>query len=268
MISASTSMVSMMMLSFQCASQHDQNYITWIYCTFLMMVLNIMSQLTVNCQIIAAECVCVNFVFVAAHRKESFLDKHLQKCQLHSAQRVRMPEVYEEKSYFTKIECQERLPFIIYADFESILEFSNVQDRDISKPWTERYETHIPCSFGMHTVSSDKRFYSPPKICFVEDSAERFIDTVQREARIIRKYLKTKIPMKRLTPEAWRNYNTAPSCRICKKELTEASRRVRDHNHLTGKFRGAAHSNCNYNINPSQDTRPIFPSAVCTIIGD
>ena len=56
--------------------------------------------------------------------------------------------------------------------------------------------------------------------------------------------------MKRLTPEAWRNYNTAPSCHICKKEFTEADRRVRDHDHLTEKFRGAAHSNCNLQYQP------------------
>ena len=40
-------------------------------------------------------------------------------------------------------------------------------------------------------------------------------------------------------------FNAATECHICGDELGED--RVRDHCHLTGKFRGAAHESCNVN---------------------
>ena len=38
-------------------------------------------------------------------------------------------------------------------------------------------------------------------------------------------------------------YHNSTDCHICNKELGED--RVRDHSHLSGKFRGAAHDVCN-----------------------
>ena len=36
-------------------------------------------------------------------------------------------------------------------------------------------------------------------------------------------------------------------CHICKKPFKAGEEKVRDHCHLTGKFRGAAHTRCNLN---------------------
>ena len=41
----------------------------------------------------------------------------------------------------------------------------------------------------------------------------------------------------------WKEYFKKSNCTICKGPLTGET--VRDHDHLTGKFRGAAHSQCN-----------------------
>ena len=39
------------------------------------------------------------------------------------------------------------------------------------------------------------------------------------------------------------DFKTAKCCHICKLELT--TKRVRDHDHQTGKYRAAAHPKCN-----------------------
>ena len=53
------------------------------------------------------------------------------------------------------------------------------------------------------------------------------------------------------TEEDKRNYDKATKCHICGKdgfvEGDEKKNKVRDHCHLTNRFRGAAHAECNRN---------------------
>ncbi|XP_058790457.1 uncharacterized protein LOC131663808 [Phymastichus coffea] len=44
-----------------------------------------------------------------------------------------------------------------------------------------------------------------------------------------------------------RTFQTARRCHICNQYFQDNQKRVRDHCHLTGKFRGAAHNHCNLN---------------------
>ena len=41
------------------------------------------------------------------------------------------------------------------------------------------------------------------------------------------------------------NFKTADKCHICNQKYTEKDTRVRDHCHVTGKYRGSAHQHCN-----------------------
>ena len=51
-------------------------------------------------------------------------------------------------------------------------------------------------------------------------------------------------------------YDNSTNCHICNEELGED--RVRDHCHLSGKFRGVAHEVCNKKIQGSN----LFPSCI------
>ena len=42
-------------------------------------------------------------------------------------------------------------------------------------------------------------------------------------------------------------FSNATQCHICKGDTTSDDILVRDHDHLTGQFRGAAHQSCNLN---------------------
>ena len=48
------------------------------------------------------------------------------------------------------------------------------------------------------------------------------------------------------------------SCWICKKLIDNDEEKVRDHSHVTGKFRGAAHRNCNTNFQLTKKVPVIF----------
>ncbi|XP_070170813.1 uncharacterized protein [Polyergus mexicanus] len=53
--------------------------------------------------------------------------------------------------------------------------------------------------------------------------------------------------MTNLTSDEWERFVNATRCSICEKPFELGDARVRDHCHLTGRYRGPAHSNCNLN---------------------
>ena len=63
----------------------------------------------------------------------------------------------------------------------------------------------------------------------------------------LQKNLTKKISMKRLTQEQWWEYKNTIKCSICTKPFKSADKKVGDHDHLTGGYRGPAHNTCNLN---------------------
>ena len=55
-------------------------------------------------------------------------------------------------------------------------------------------------------------------------------------------------------------FQQSNSCWICKKLIDNDDEKVRDHCHVTGKFRGAAHGSCNINLQSSKKVPVIFHS--------
>ena len=66
-----------------------------------------------------------------------------------------------------------------------------------------------------------------------------------------------------MTAEDIKDFEEATECSICGKQL--GPDRVRDHDHMTGKFRGAAHNRCNLQyrmlkkFNPEEDEAFVIP---------
>ena len=59
-----------------------------------------------------------------------------------------------------------------------------------------------------------------------------------------------------MTAKDEEKFHKAKECHICDKRYTEKDIRVRDHCHITGKFRGSVHQDCNLKlrINPEDIT--------------
>ena len=177
-----------------------------------------------------------------ACKTKDILDRHVERCQLHGAQRIKLPEKNDAKGYdkvkFTKTEYQLCLPFVIYADFESIWK-KHVCKNDLARSWTLKYQSHEACGYGFYTVCSDKRFHRAPELYHGPDSAEKFLDHIINEATELRALLNKKMLMKKLTAEQQCEYNTTHICHICMKNIKPDEKKVCDHDHLTGEYRGA-----------------------------
>ena len=84
-----------------------------------------------------------------------------------------------------------------------------------------------------------------------EDAAEKFVRDLQREDKqLFEEYIATPKPML-LTVTELRSFNNTTTCHICTKPLGDD--KVRDHCHIEGRYRGAAHNECNlmYRISKS-----------------
>ena len=57
----------------------------------------------------------------------------------------------------------------------------------------------------------------------------------------------------KMTEEDEKDFQKAIKCYICKQQYTDKDIRVRDHCHITGKFRGSAHQDCNLKLRIKPD---------------
>ena len=116
-----------------------------------------------------------------------------------------------------------------------------------SKSFTNQYQQHVPCGSCIFVKSRDGRYFEPPQVNIGDDATEKFLDQVLAAATICRQHLVNKISMKWLIQEQWREYNNATNCSICAKPFMSEDKKVSNHDHLRGEYRGPAHNACNLN---------------------
>ena len=182
-------------------------------------------------------------------------DEHEQECFAHNGQKLVFPD--DDSVGFDNVFKQVEAPFRVYADFESILLPINDEIPEDERKKTTKYQEHIPCAFAYHIVSSIPGLEFKPRLYFGEDAPEKLLDELKNVyEEKIRPFIETDVEMV-FDKEAEEKYDAATDCYICEKALNED--RVRDHCHFTGKFRGAAHSNCNlqYQISKKNYKLPI-----------
>ena len=61
-----------------------------------------------------------------------------------------------------------------------------------------------------------------------------------------------------MSPEENERFELTNICWICGKLIEVSDNKVRDHCHITGKYRGAAHYSCNINLNITKKVPAIF----------
>ena len=112
-----------------------------------------------------------------------------------------------------------RLPFVMYADFVSVLGNQSGFVHTTDKSWTEKVERPVPCGASLYIKSSDDRYFRGPEIFRGEDSVEQFLDAIMVATNEIRNILKNKTPMKQLTQHQEEDFNNAEKCHICERSF-------------------------------------------------
>lgn len=177
--------------------------------------------------------------------------------------------------------------------FKSALYKIDTSKPDPKKSFTTKklIYLHRPYGFTIYLVSriSNEHFEPIYYRAKTEDELENVLEKLFSKLEKISKFIahkynsKNQIPMN-LTEEKELNFKNAEICHICERELkydieddisnegdeadigefydpdviiNERYKKVRDHCHLSGKCRGAAHNECNMNLKLPQNI-PIF----------
>ncbi|XP_033746976.1 uncharacterized protein LOC117332202 [Pecten maximus] len=176
--------------------------------------------------------------------KERILNDHISYCREHGTKKVKLPSEEDKWLFYKDVRKQLKVPYIIYADFESFQVPIHGCEVDPQKSHTEKTTQHIPSSFAYKVVGLTKETSNNPVIYRGPDVAENFIECMLREQEEIEQRFKHVEPMI-MTGCDWQSFKSATICHICGKGMGDD--RVRDHCHVTGAFRGAAHNECNTN---------------------
>ena len=84
---------------------------------------------------------------------------------------------------FKKFERKIKSWFMSYADFESILLPEVKWKQNLDESYTNKYQKHLPCSYGCELVHVDDKLSKPFNPNLGEDAVYNFINSMVREKR-------------------------------------------------------------------------------------
>ena len=182
---------------------------------------------------------------------EEVLNNHKNNCiQINGTQAVKMPDKNNNTLKFNNFHKQQPVPFVIHADFEAITEKISNHQQNNDKSYTEAYQKHIDCGFGYKVVCCyDDKYTQPLKIYRGEKAVYTFLEYMLDEVKYCKNIIKKEFnkPL-RMTKEDEEKFQKSDECHICSKKFTDEDIKVRDHCHITGKYRGSAHQECNLQL--------------------
>ena len=183
---------------------------------------------------------------LSSYTSENMLMKQKEKCGDDNKTVIRTSN--ESHLYWKKHFHKNPLYFRIYADFEA----DNEKDNSFIGNKTTNIYKQNPILNGYHIVSEledilKSDYYKSP---LSYNNIDWFVDEVIKLENKMAFYFKNNNKDIFMTEENEEGYRINNICRFCEKNIE--SDKVRDHCHLTGKYRGPAHSICNINVTQDQ----------------
>ena len=179
--------------------------------------------------------ICLNCL-QGFHSEES-RNKHFECCIDHEAVRI---DIHKESSFmrFRSGQYQFKVPFIIYTDFEAILQVSEEEtDPDPLSSYTRDINHHVPSGFCTYNTFAYREVDDPLRLYRGKDCVDVFFNHIEEEAKRLHHIFPEKL-MELLMPEHCREFSRVRGCHICLEYFEPWDETVRNHCHYTGKYRG------------------------------
>ena len=189
---------------------------------------------------------------------ERVLANHVNNClTINGNQAINMPKQGENILRFNNFHKQLPVLFVIYADFEAIAKkvqgckhSEEMENEKNKRSYTEAYQTHKDCGSAYKVICCYDDKYSKPIQTYRGENAvykfmEKMLEEVEYCKAVINKHFNKPLVM---TNNDEQRFITMDGCHICGEKYTEKDVGVRDHCHITGKFRGSSHQECNLKL--------------------
>ena len=175
-------------------------------------------------------------------RSKTALKNHVDLCKDNEFAKIELPNDENNFKKFKPGAKSLKMNTAIYADFELILFPCE----------TNKNNKHVACGYSINIVDNHNNT-SKQTYYHGVDAISNFCKEIRSIAYKKISFFKRQII--ELTLEEQKGYDGARYCHICKKVFGDKKkhRKVRDHNHYTGKYRGAAHSICNLRYSTEKD---------------
>ena len=150
-----------------------------------------------------------------------------------------------------------KAPVVIYADFETLIEkYQNIHHNEGDSSTTKLAELP-PCSFKFNVVSDYPQLNMGHTMFRGENAAFEFMQKLVKVGDDIRNVLDYEHKMI-ITKKQELQFQKCTCCHICDKPFKGDDVKVRDHDHINGLYRGAAHQDCNVNFNYKKYKIPVY----------
>ena len=142
---------------------------------------------------------------------------------------------------------------MIYAGFESILVPEDNGKQNPKESYMNKYQKHIACSYGYKLAYVEDTFSKPIKTNSGKNSVYNFINNMTGESKyctdLMKKCFKKELVMNKEGNEEFKN---SIKCWICDNDYDDNDIKVRNHSHITRKFRSSVHRDCNISFKLNQ----------------
>ena len=119
----------------------------------------------------------------------------------------------------------------------------------------KKYHDYVPFSYAFKV---DNRFSKPVVVYRGENVAYEFIKAILKEYKYCKNIMKKHFNKDLSMSEEEYLFQQSNSSWICKKTINDDNEKVRDHCHISSKFRGADHWSCNINFQLTKRIPVIF----------
>ena len=160
-----------------------------------------------------------------------------------------MPTEKEKYLKFHDEQYQLKVSFMLYADLSLLKPVDEryrnrmntmKTERKGKLSYTEKINTHVLLGWCAHSTFDYGVVLEPLKIYRGKDCVEKFVEYIEDEVKWLFETFPRQ-PMIKLTDVLKRELEAAEKCHICLKEFNDPwNRKVRDHCHYIGLYRGAA----------------------------
>ena len=120
------------------------------------------------------------FFWCQAFSSEEILKWHIKDCfKISCKQKIKMHKKGEYVRFKNvKRKIYDYSPFMIYANFESILVPEDDGKQNPDECYTNKYQKHVACSYGYKLVCVDDKFSKPFRSYLGEDAVYKFINNL------------------------------------------------------------------------------------------